>query len=293
MFKPQLAEDINKLKAEVSFPKLVSAKLDGIRIATWKGQPLTRSMKTLPNKYAAELLKLAPFLDGELIVGPPNAPDVYRKTFSGVMSIEGEPNFTYYVFDDLTDLSVPFEKRLDNLKKRSSTFPAWVKVLDQVLVRSRADLEDMYVNLLNDGYEGVMARNPGSMYKFGRCSAASQDSLKVKPFRDDDAEILAVYEAQENLNDAFTNELGYTDRSSHAENKAGKGIAGGFIVRDLVSGVQFRCAPGKLTHAEAKIVWENRHTYEGKLICYRSMTGGVKDKPRHPRFIKWRSKLDL
>lgn len=292
-FKPQLASDIIKLKEPVTFNKLVSAKLDGIRLSTWKGQPLTRSLKPIPNKYVADLMRLAPFLDGELIVGPPNAPDVYRKTFSGVMSIEGEPDFTYYIFDDLSDLSVPFDKRLAKLLDKQSSFPSWVKVLDQHIVTDSEQMEGLYARFLDQGYEGVMARNPGSMYKFGKCTAKSQDSLKIKPFQDAEAVVLEVYEAKENLNEAFTNELGYTDRSSHAENKEGKGMAGGFIVQDLTTGVKFRCAPGTLTHPEREAIWELKHIFEGQILTYRSMVGGVKDKPRHPRFMKWRSTLDM
>ena len=292
-FKPQLAEDVTKLTVPVTFDKFVSSKLDGIRLATWKGMPLTRSLKYIPNKHVQELLRLVPYKDGELIVGPPNAPDVYRKTFSGVMSIEGTPDFTYYVFDDLTDFSLTFEQRLNKLADIESKLPSWCKVLQQTRISNQAELEGYYAGMLDQGYEGAMARNPSSMYKFGRCTVKSQDSLKIKPFQDAEAEVLAVYEAEENLNEAFVNELGYTDRSSHAENKAGKGMAGGFVVRDLTTGVQFRCAPGTLTHPEREAIWELKHMFEGKTLTYRSMTVGVKDKPRHPRFKGWRATLDL
>lgn len=293
MFKPQLASEISKLQIPVTFDKLGSTKLDGIRLATWRGQPLTRSLKLIPNKHVQYLMRLVPYKDGELIVGPPNAADVYRKTFSGVMSIEGTPDFTYYIFDDLTDFSLTFEQRLNKLADIESKLPSWCKVLPQNRIKDQTDLDSMYAGCLELGYEGVMLRNPDSMYKFGRCTVNSQDSLKVKPFQDAEAEILAVYEAEENLNEAFTNELGYTDRSTHAENKAGKGMAGGFIVRDLVTGVQFRCAPGSLSHYQREVVWKYQHMMPGKILTYRFMPLGVKDKPRHPRFLKWRSPLDM
>ena len=38
-------------------------------------------------------------LDGEIIVGPATAEDVYRVTNSAVMSRDGEPDFTYWLFD--------------------------------------------------------------------------------------------------------------------------------------------------------------------------------------------------
>ena len=292
-FKPQLAADITKLTVPVTFDKLLSVKLDGIRLSTWKGMPLTRSLKHIPNKHVQALMRWVPYKDGELIVGPPNAPDVYRQTFSGVMSIEGTPDFTYYIFDDLTDFSLTFEQRLNKLADIESKLPSWCRVLQQYRVKSQDQLESLYAKFLDEGYEGAMARNPDSMYKFGRCTVNSQDSLKVKPFMDAEAEILAVYEAEENLNEAFTNELGYTDRSSHAENKLGKGMAGGFIARDLTTGVEFRCAPGCLSHSERFAIWKLNHAYVGKVLTYRSMTVGVKDKPRHPRFKGWRSPLDM
>lgn len=292
-FKPQLAFDSAELKVPIKFNKRVSTKLDGIRLATPGAQPLTRSLKRIPNNYVAKLLsdKAVADLDGELIVGQANAEDVYRKTFSGVMTHEGEPDFLYFVFDDLSDFSLTFEQRLDKLYSRK--LPSFVTVLDQRLVTSQQELDSMYEKNLELGFEGLIARNPGSLYKFGRCTANSQDSLKLKPFADGEAEILSVYEAEENLNEAFVNELGYTERSSHAENKVGKCMVGGFIVRDILTGVQFRCAPGSMTHKERTDIWKVRTLVEGKVITYRHMTVGVKDKPRHPRFKGWRSALDM
>ena len=292
-FKPQLAEDAIKLTVPITFEKACSTKLDGIRLTTWEGQPLTRSLKRIPNEYVASVLSHPDLedLDGELIVGPANASDVYRNTFSGVMSHGGEPEFTYYVFDDLSNLGLTFKQRLDKLHSRK--LPSFVKVLDQTLVKSKAELEQMYKDVLELGFEGVMARNLNSMYKFGRCTVKSQDSLKIKPFHDSEAIVISVYEAEENLNEAFINELGYTERSSHAENKVGKGMLGGFVVKDLTTGVEFNCAPGNLNHAEREAIWKTSSLFIGKVLTYRSMSVGVKDKPRHPRFKGWRSVLDM
>ena len=45
MFKPQLSEDVAKCKEPLTFPKLFSTKLDGIRCVTVNGQALSRSLK--------------------------------------------------------------------------------------------------------------------------------------------------------------------------------------------------------------------------------------------------------
>lgn len=98
-FKPMLAAtvDLNKVK----FPCYVSPKLDGIRVLGINGKAMTRSMKEVPNLFVQSVFASGFYdgLDGEIIVGPPNAPDVYRVTNSAVMSKGGEPDFTYHVFD--------------------------------------------------------------------------------------------------------------------------------------------------------------------------------------------------
>lgn len=288
-FKPQLSEDAAKCKEPLTFPKLFSTKLDGIRCVTIDGQALSRSLKPIPNHYIRE--KLAPWqhLDGEIIVGPPNAEDVYRKTNSAVMSHEGEPDFVYYVFDDLQCVTDPFTSRLIRLKAR--TLPPFIQILQQFEVCSQETLDNTYQAVLDQGYEGLIGRNLDSLYKFGRATAKSQDSLKFKPFTDDDAQILWVYEAQTNSNEATIDELGRTHRSSHAINKSGNGMAGGFRVR--MDGLEFDVAPGKLTHEERIIVWENQEKYVGRWLKFRHCPIGIKTAPRFPRFVGWRDIIDM
>jgi len=285
MFKPNLACEA---AGPVTFPKLASIKLDGIRVVTKFGGALTRSLKPVPNLHIREMLSKYPNLDGEVIVGSPAAPDCYRATNSAVMSHEGEPEFTFYVFDDLSGAG-PYTERLARLKARD--LPDFIKVLDQTLVFDQAQLDAYYSDSLERGFEGAILRNLDAEYKYGRSTAKSQDMLKMKPFQDSEAVILSAYEAMENQNEAFTNELGQTDRSTHAENKVGKGMVGGFVVKDLKTGVEFNCAPGKLSHAERTELFGQ--PLEGKILKYRSMSYGVKDAPRFPRFIGWRSALDM
>jgi DNA ligase-1 len=293
MYKPQLSEDAVNLKSPMTFSKLASIKLDGIRAVSKFGSLLSRSLKPIPNQHIQELLAPYQDLDGELIVGPANAEDVYRVTSSAVRSEDGKPDFVFYVFDDISveSLKKPFEQRLEVLQARK--LPEFIQVLPQRLVNSTEELASFYETVLADGYEGLIVRNPQSMYKFGRATLASQDSLKLKPFADSDFEVLSVYEAMANNNVAFTNELGRTDRSSHQENLTGNGMAGGFEARDCKTGVEFRVAAGTLNHEQRKQVWEKRSELVGKFGKYRHMTVGVKDKPRFPRFIGWREKFDM
>src|SRR5258707_792756 len=98
-FKPMLAGDAPK---DITFPVMASAKLDGIRCIVVNGVALSRSFKPIPNKHVQKILAEGfDGLDGELIVGEPGAPDVYSKTNSAVMSQDGTPDFTFYVFDNI------------------------------------------------------------------------------------------------------------------------------------------------------------------------------------------------
>jgi DNA ligase-1 len=101
LIKPMLALDVHYQHNRV----FVQPKLDGVRCTVQRGHAYSRSLKLIPNKYIQESFSkhasLIGGLDGELIVGSPTDPDCYRKTISGVMSVDGEPDFTFYVYDSV------------------------------------------------------------------------------------------------------------------------------------------------------------------------------------------------
>ncbi len=288
MFKPNTG---SVPEGEVTYKKLASPKLDGIRGVTKFGSALTRSMKPIPNEHVRALLTQVPEVDGEIILGEPTAEGVYLRTNSAVMAFKGTPDITFYVFDEVSEVSLnlPYEDRLNILADRK--LPSFVTILPQTLLASKEDLDTYYAERLAEGYEGAILRNPKAMYKFGKSTAKSQDMLKCKPFADSEAVILDVYEAMQNNNEAFTNELGRTARSKCAEGLEGKGMVGGYVCRDLVTGVVFECAPGAFKHAERVAQWRNKPI--GQILKYRHLTYGVKDLPRHPRALGFRSPLDM
>ena len=287
--KPMLASPLNEESIIQSLKQgflYGSPKLDGIRALGIDGILKARSLKPIPNKFIqAELAKQGvDKLDGELIVGAPNAEDVYRSTFSGVMSIEGTPEFTFYVFDYLVD--APYNERFSKLVSSGR-----VKVLEQVQLTSLDEIYTYETKNLEAGYEGIMLRRPDAPYKFGRATAKSMDLMKVKQEEDAEATVVEIYPAYENMNEAYTNELGHTDRTTHAENKVAKDMVGGFVLSK--EGQTFKCSAGKFTHEEREAIWRNRENYIGKLLKYRSFAYGVFNSPRFPRALGWRSELDL
>ena len=276
---------------ELSWPKYYSTKLDGIRVSGQEGSLITNSGKEIPNRALIE--KFAPAiqgLDGELIFGAANDPLVYNKTNSVVMTKKApvSEGVTFYVFDCL-DLHQTFEERLETL--RSLPMPADVVLLPQYLVNSAEELELAYERSLSLSFEGGILRNPKAKYKQGRSTLTSQDLLKLKPYADAEFVVDEMLEAQHNGNEATLDAYGHTVRSTHAENRVGNGMLGGFSA--TFQGHPFTIAPGSLTHVERKHIWDNQADYRGRVGVYRFMDHGQLLVPRHPRFKGWRNQIDL
>jgi DNA ligase-1 len=292
-FKPMLAD-----KADlrlVRFPMNASAKLDGVRCLAINGQPMSRSMKIIPNRsiqqWFAANAKLLEGMDGELIVGSPTHPDVYRTTTSGVMTEAFAPDFTYFVFDKF-DVPGPYHQRVARLPQEN--LPARLRYLEHEVIHSLDELADFETRMLDLGYEGAMLRGPKSPYKHGRSTANEGFLLKVKRFEDAEAEVIGFDEEMANNNTARTSETGRTVRSSHQANKVGKGTLGAWVVKGVTAfpDVTFRIGTG-MDDAMRASAWNHRDTLLGKIIKYTYFNIGVKDSPRHPVFKGFRDLIDL
>lgn len=290
--KPNLAESPEEGQT-ITFPKYASPKLDGIRAMVQNGKLVSRSLKLIPNEAIRDMLGPYEGLDGELICGEPTNPDVYNLTYRKVMTKNGDTEgVTFFVFD-LLDLKLPYATRLHDL--HAKPLSGFIKVLPQSLVTSQITLDAYYAEVLDQGYEGAILRNPGALYKQGRSTAASQDMLKMKPFEDSEGLVIGLYEAMENQNPTFKNELGRTDRSTDAGGLVPKGMLGGFVMTVLngkFKGITTNIAAGKLSHKERTDIWNDPTLAMNKVITYRHMPHGSVDAPRHARFYRFRGDLD-
>lgn len=267
---------------------LASVKLDGIRAITTEDGLKSRSLKPIRNKYIQETLRsLPPGLDGELIVGLPNAPDVFNRTTSGVMSGGGSPEFIYYVFD-LWNSDQVYANRVQDL--RAINHPN-IFMLEQRMVQSLEELEAFERSVLDCGYEGVIVRRPDAPYKFNRATNREGYLMKVKRFEDSEAVIIGVKQKMHNANEAVTNELGLTKRSTSKEHKEPLEQVGAFIVRDLITGVEFQVHG--FSHTDAAKWWAERENLLGKVITYKHLPIGAIDAPRFPIFKGFRDPEDL
>jgi DNA ligase 1 len=282
-----LAADCKGLTHNLRYPVLASPKLDGIRAYVGTDGLYSRNHKLIPNMHVQETLEtLSPCLDGELVVGPPNGPAVFLETSSGVMSIHGEPEFTFYVFDCWTDgLSIAeagYVRRITDAKVlvRASRVKN-AKTLEYVTCTSERALLDYETAMVQAGYEGVMVRDPNSPYKFGRSTLKEGGLVKIKRFEDAEALVVGFKELQRNDNPAILNAIGYVERSSHKANKRSAGTLGALTCQLPGTDLTFDVGAG-FTGAQRDELWAERDTLIGRLCKYTYFPTGSKERPRFP-----------
>jgi DNA ligase-1 len=295
--KPMLASDADLTK--LKFPLIASPKLDGIRALVHNKNVLTRTLKLVPNKFVQHTLAdpLLQGFDGELIVGAPWAKDVYRNTVSGVMGHDGEPRFSYFVFDVHHRPDMSYTQRRTELELRVKRLPLSLRMHivlhTQSVVGGMEQLLQYEQFVLDQGYEGLILRDPNSLYKYGRSTAKEGILLKLKRFTDSEAEIIGFEEQMHNGNAAETNELGRTKRSTAKAGLSGKNTLGALIVRDLKTGIEFNIGTG-FDDAVKQYIWDNRaNGMKGQIVKYKYFAIGVKDAPRHPVFLGFRDRRDM
>ena len=290
--KPMLADDADLSK--LRFPLLASAKLDGIRAIVINGVVMSRSLKPIPNKYVQELFSGLEHFDGELIVGKPTSKTVYGDTVSAVMSHDKRDfDVRFYVFDHIENPTHAYFTRAGQLEamfRRKCDFIAPMRLHKQHDVGNIDDLLTLEARKLEEGFEGLILRCPFAPYKAGRSTVKQGYLLKLKRFVDAEATVVGFQERMHNANEATTDALGHTARSSHQENKHGRGDLGALLCD--FDGQPVSIGTG-FTDALRKEIWDNQPLHVGLTVKFKYFDYGIKDAPRHPVFLGWRSKIDL
>lgn len=297
--KPLLACNAPTNLNSLPYPLFASVKLDGIRCVIKDGVALSRTLKPIRNHYIQSLLGRPEFngLDGELIVGDPAASDCMRKTNSGVMSFEGEPDFKYYVFDIWNRPGIQYKDILDSLydKRIQVANCLNIEVLQQYTVKTANEVETIEKAALDDGHEGIILRRPDGTYKYGRSTPKEGLLYKLKRYLQDEAVVVGVKPFQHNTNDPETNALGYIQRSSAQAGKVNLPLLGALVVKGRFqefAEVTFDIGTG-FTMYEREFLWKQRESLIGKIVTYKYFPIGCKDKPRQPVFVSFRSEDDL
>lgn len=235
----------------------MSEKLDGVR-AYWDGQ---RFISRLGNEYRAPewfVQGLPPEpLDGELWLDR----QMFQRTVSIVRRQDASDHWkeiTFVVFD-APALPSPFEQRQAQLRNWLGKGLEHARVLDQHVCKGVDHLQAELERVIALGGEGLMLRQPQSLYEVGR----STTLFKVKTFLDAEARVVEHLPGE----------------GKHA------GRLGALVV-EMPDGTRFSVGTG-FSDAERR-----SPPPLGVLITYRYQELTDRGVPRFPTFLRVRSDLE-
>lgn len=305
--QPQKAVDVDESK--IKFPCYLFKKYDGCRMLNLFGTAIGRSMKTHGNRYITTEFSKPCYvgMDGEVIAAAENAQDLCRTTTSAINSHDGQPAVEWLVFDYVTEETkdLPYSQRYELLKQKvAECGDKRVRVAEVYLVNNLEEMHALEEKWLAENYEGLIGRSLEGRHKSGRATMREGSYWRKKQFSDAEAICTGLEEACENRNDAKTNELGLTERSTHKENMVPKGVVGNLLARaceDIVvngkvlvaKGQQMVIGPGCMTHDMRKYYWENKDKIIGQYVKFKFFAHGVKEKVRFPVYLGLRAESDI
>lgn len=312
--KPQLADDADL--SLVKFPCWVQPKIDGVRAMNLQGTLTGRSLDPFAGYGITDYFSRPDFigLDGEMIVGTrPNSDDRLCSLTTGAMGkfkgVTEMADLHWWLFDIVTPetLHLPYRERYALLLKRLIQLDHHrLHLVPQEEVRCMDELKAAIARYAEQGYEGTIIRNPDAPLKQGRPTKKGQELWRVKPWADAEIIVTGVTEGQSNQNEAKTNTLGNTERSTSKAGMVPNGQIGsiqGTLLADFhdpltgkllfPKGLAVTVSPGQMSVEEATHYFNEQHEIVGHIVKFKHMTHGVKDLPRFPIYLSHRLAQDM
>lgn len=307
VIRPHKAE--NAIITDLRFPAIVLPKIDGVRGLKISQYFTGRTLKTFRNSYVTDQFSdpMLHGLDGELCFGDYTAPDLCRKTTSYLNSYASNTSNVlpdWYVFDFIAEevAHLVYKKRyemlrlyVNNLKEKNPEQYHFLRLIPDDLIfecYNTEEVEAAHSLYISAGFEGTIIRYNNAPHKNGRSTVSEGAYMRIKDFIYEEATVIAIEEAETNYNTAERNALGYIERSSAKDGKAGNGMIGSLVVR-RADGSICNVGPGKLTHTERADYFESPFRIIGKVITFKHMKYGSKDKPRFATFENFRLAEDM
>lgn len=296
-FKPLLAVSSDKVKTQPTL-QYCSEKLDGVRVVFFGGVAYSRSLKPLPNKVLQDLaVKYADQLegcDGEVIAGDLYAKDVLQRSVSFCMNDYKEDDFKIYLFDRYVP-SAPWLVRYISLDKvcvqNVNVLPHYIVNKQDGYPKQGVDLDMFEQEVLTRGGEGVMVRDANAEYKCGRSGTKNPELQKVKRFQDAEFRVVGYTQFEHNANEAKTNELGRTSRSTSKEGKVLVELLGSLVCQ-LEDGRTFNAGTG-FTEEQRTLLWASKQSLVGKLAKVKFFHYSYDGIPLLPVFLGFRDERDM
>ncbi len=310
---------------DVIFPTLATPKIDGFRAYRRGSSVFRRSGDEYRNKVVRDILValLPEGADGEVTSGT-TFQDVSKlnskgggrgssqkkkstkgpKGQKGQKGEEGDPDeitftdkFTFHWFDFLVERNESYRTRTERIKKYVEDHPEILQHPQCTIVPllptqldDKEALAEYEEKTLASGAEGVMLRRPSSLYKFGQATIKENSLLKVKRFTDAEGVIIDYKASKSNTNVATVTNLGFSKRSTKKE---------GMIVHEKIGSLVLLNEEGievcisNFDEATKVELWNKRDSLEGTFVTFKYFAHGVKVKPRHPTFVRFRDRSDM
>jgi ATP-dependent DNA ligase len=206
---PMLAKKWEDRKDKISFPLASQPKLDGMRCWIDANGAWTRNGKRwmtvdFLTKELEGFFKSHPnaILDGELYSHElkhdfNKISSLIKKTKPTAADLqECESKIKYHIYDCIIDPQKPvrFLARMQSVFEIVKRLPMCFVAVSTSIANNQSELDALYGEYLEDGFEGQMVRLPNSPYEFKR----SVNLLKRKEFQDDEYQIVEIGEGNGN-----------------------------------------------------------------------------------------------
>lgn len=292
-FQAMLAQPWNEAKVQKMIDTcghvLVEPKYDGerrIAICTHKDHVNIYSRQGRLDSHVPEMNQLlGKFMSPGLVIDGELYPlDKDFARMAGIMRSKSEftlkeANLVFVVFDvlNITEWNTK-QSQLNQLQRTAwahttvrnfvaaSGWGGWVESAPSTSCKTVSEVDDLYLQALDKGLEGVIIKRPDAKYAFKR----SNDWIKRK--------------MEETVDLAVTGFLP-GDPGKQFENSLGRMVC---FHKDK----EIHVSPGKMSHEERQHVWDNDGQYLGCIIEVAFQEETPDGSLRHPRFHRWRSDKD-
>ena len=310
--KPQLANDANL--TTLVYPVGVQVKIDGVRALNINGTLTGRSLDPFKGFGITEYWSKPEFqyLDGEMTLGADAASSerLCSLTTGALGAFKGVTSMAdvyLHCFDWLAEPNLPYFQRYEMLK-------AYVEKLDHPRVKlvplhianNREELDALIARFFDEGYEGAIIRNLDAPAKEGRPSKVKQELVRVKGWMDSEMLVTGFTEGQTNTNEAKTNTLGRTERSSAKDGMVPNGMVGsihGTMIGDcfhpitgekmFADGLPITIGTGTMTDAELLDYFKHPEKLVGHPVKFKHLAHGTKTLPRMGQYLSHRLPQDM
>jgi len=248
LFLPMLAHSYDKHQNKIKFPCWVQPKLDGMRMLAKKegGEVFLwtrkgKSVDTLSGirSQLKSLLKEGEAVDGEVYVHG----WTFQRIISAIKKVSDDTALLEYHIYDAPHTNLFFEARFAGkfLPEITGEIGPNIKVVSTIPCHDKDRFSAAELKFIEQGYEGMMARNAASLYRYKN---RSYDLQKVKRFLDSEYTIIG--------------------------GKDGSGREAGLIIFRCITkeGLEFDVRP-RGSHEDRRKIYDNISEYIGKRLTVR------------------------